>query len=489
VAIVGAGLTGLWTAYYLRRADPALRIAVLEAEVAGFGASGRNGGWCSALFPTSWDRLVADSSEDGARRMHRAMQETVREVGRATEAEGIDADYHRGGTVTLARSRVQLQRLREGVSTAHARGFTEADERMHMIIRRTTVLIGADARVSTEDITGLLEGHDFTVLGMAADGRQIVDAARRLKPDVVVADASMSGLSAIELLHAFAAESLAARVIVLAMLYTATDGIILRHLITYNQNPYFPEQILIRLRYHCQYLVGPLLFAGLFPIALFRTLKTRVITRARIILRRTVFERCVLVVAVYFWLSTLLAAATISKQGASDNYFLEMDVVACWLSGLMVAWVARRATFKPRRAFVYLQMIVVFVLMVQCVSSFRNVAAIARSYQHPTVDRSHEVVNFIKQLPGDVYSEDMIILMQAGKEVPAEPAIISALAEDGKWDESGFIERIKKGQFSAVVIRWSLDNHQRFRAPIARAIEERYYRIDDFSPFKVYLPR
>ena len=83
---------------------------------------------------------------------------------------------------------------------------TEADERMHMIIRRTTVLIGADARVSTEDITGLLEGHDFTVLGMAADGRQIVDAARRLKPDVVVADASMSGLSAIELLHAFAAE-------------------------------------------------------------------------------------------------------------------------------------------------------------------------------------------------------------------------------------------------------------------------------------------
>jgi hypothetical protein len=283
--------------------------------------------------------------------------------------------------------------------------------------------------------------------------------------------------------------STALGLIVLAMLYTATDGIILRHLITYNQNPYFPEQIFIRLRYHCQYLVGPLLFAGLFPLALFRALKTRLITRARIILRRTLFERCVLVVAVYFWLSTLLAAATISKQGASDNYFLEMDVVACWLSGLLVVWLARRASFKPRRAFVYLQMIVVFVLMVQCVTSLRSVAAIARTYRHPAIDRSHEVVNFIKQLPGDVYSEDMIILMQAGKEVPAEPAIISALAEDGKWDESGFVQRIKEGQFSAVVIRWSLDNHQRFREPIARAIEERYYRIDDFYPFKVYLPR
>src|SRR4051794_19329755 len=53
VAIVGAGYTGLWTAYYLSRADPSLRVVVVEAEVAGFGASGRNGGWCSALFPTS----------------------------------------------------------------------------------------------------------------------------------------------------------------------------------------------------------------------------------------------------------------------------------------------------------------------------------------------------------------------------------------------------------------------------------------------------
>ena len=130
VAIVGAGLTGLWTAYYLHRADPTLRIVVLEAEVAGFGASGRNGGWCSALFPTSWQKLVAASSEDGARRMIRAMQETVREVGRAAEAEGIDAHFHRGGTVTLASSQVQLERLREEVASARARGFTEDDERL-----------------------------------------------------------------------------------------------------------------------------------------------------------------------------------------------------------------------------------------------------------------------------------------------------------------------------------------------------------------------
>ena len=45
VCIVGAGYTGLWSAYYLKRAQPDLRIVVLEQRFAGFGASGRNGGW------------------------------------------------------------------------------------------------------------------------------------------------------------------------------------------------------------------------------------------------------------------------------------------------------------------------------------------------------------------------------------------------------------------------------------------------------------
>ncbi len=130
MVIVGAGLTGLWTAYYLAKADPSLRVAVLEQEIAGFGASGRNGGWCSALFPTSWDLLVKPSSTDGALRMHRAMHETVREVGRVAALEGIDADFHQGGTVTLASTPLQLERLRESVRTAHSRGFTEDDQRM-----------------------------------------------------------------------------------------------------------------------------------------------------------------------------------------------------------------------------------------------------------------------------------------------------------------------------------------------------------------------
>jgi len=112
VAIVGAGYTGLWTAYYLAAADPTLRVTVLEASFAGFGASGRNGGWCSGLFPASPVRLARRYGHDRAVAMHRALADTVDEVGRVAAAEGIDCHWAKGGTLTLARSPAQLRRAR-----------------------------------------------------------------------------------------------------------------------------------------------------------------------------------------------------------------------------------------------------------------------------------------------------------------------------------------------------------------------------------------
>jgi glycine/D-amino acid oxidase-like deaminating enzyme len=127
VAIVGAGYTGLWTAYYLSQADPSLRIALLESEVAGFGASGRNGGWCSALYPVSLSTLAAEVGRERAARQYRAMQNTVAEVGRVVTSEQLEADWALGGTITLARSRPQLERAREEVDEARQFGFEAAD--------------------------------------------------------------------------------------------------------------------------------------------------------------------------------------------------------------------------------------------------------------------------------------------------------------------------------------------------------------------------
>ena len=132
VVVVGAGLTGLWTAYYLLREDPSLRLVVLEAETAGFGASGRNGGWCSALFPASLAKVAAlpGSSPVRALAQHQAMRATVDEVLAVADAEGIDARAHKGGTIALARSKAQLRRAHRDVASARAWGRGEDDLRL-----------------------------------------------------------------------------------------------------------------------------------------------------------------------------------------------------------------------------------------------------------------------------------------------------------------------------------------------------------------------
>jgi len=130
VAIAGAGYTGLWTAYYLSLADPGLTIAVCERDIAGFGASGRNGGWCSALFPASLAKLERMAGREAAIAQHRAMQQTVDEVGRVAAAEGIDCHWAKGGTVGLARSSSQLERAKQEVAEARAYGFGQDDLRL-----------------------------------------------------------------------------------------------------------------------------------------------------------------------------------------------------------------------------------------------------------------------------------------------------------------------------------------------------------------------
>src|SRR5215472_12844354 len=130
VAIVGAGLTGMGTAYYLTKADADLRVVLCEREIAGFGASGRNGGWCSALFPASLPKLERISGRESAIAMYRAMQQTVDEVGKVAADEGIDCHWAKGGTVQFARSATQLLRAREEVEQARIYGFGESDLRL-----------------------------------------------------------------------------------------------------------------------------------------------------------------------------------------------------------------------------------------------------------------------------------------------------------------------------------------------------------------------
>ena len=113
VAIVGGGFSGLWTAYYLIRADPTLRVMVIEKDFCGFGASGRNGGWAVGELASGPEKYAQLSSVDAANRLDRAVQDAVDEIGRIADAEGIDCDYAKGGWIRLARNAPQADRQRQ----------------------------------------------------------------------------------------------------------------------------------------------------------------------------------------------------------------------------------------------------------------------------------------------------------------------------------------------------------------------------------------
>jgi glycine/D-amino acid oxidase-like deaminating enzyme len=122
VCIVGGGFTGLWTAYYLKRAAPELEVVVLEREFAGFGASGRNGGWLSHHFAAPRAAVARDHGRDAVVAMQRAMRDTVDEVIAVCERERIEADIVKHGMIRVARGPAQAARLRQSLADDRAWG-------------------------------------------------------------------------------------------------------------------------------------------------------------------------------------------------------------------------------------------------------------------------------------------------------------------------------------------------------------------------------
>lgn len=129
VAIIGGGYTGLWTAYYLKQAAPELDVTVLEAEVVGFGASGRNGGWCVGA---AWgvERLLEDpATRSRGIALQRALFDSVDEVGRVCQAEDIDCHYAKGGTLRVATLPFHADRQQRELARWYEMGFSEDDFR------------------------------------------------------------------------------------------------------------------------------------------------------------------------------------------------------------------------------------------------------------------------------------------------------------------------------------------------------------------------
>lgn len=128
VCIVGAGYSGLWTAYYLKTLQPDLRVCIVEQRFAGFGASGRNGGWLTNSVTGGRSQYVERHGPDAAIAQQRALNETVDEVIDVTRREGIDADVVKGGELEIARTPAQLARLRKAAAEESSWPHTDVVE-------------------------------------------------------------------------------------------------------------------------------------------------------------------------------------------------------------------------------------------------------------------------------------------------------------------------------------------------------------------------
>jgi glycine/D-amino acid oxidase-like deaminating enzyme len=125
VAILGGGYSGLWTAYYLLRANPGLRVAVVEREIAGYGASGRNGGWCSPRFPLSAATMTRRFGPEAARAVLLALQSAVEEIREVCDRESIDACFRSCGTLTVARGAHQVPALKSSLAAYERLGLSK----------------------------------------------------------------------------------------------------------------------------------------------------------------------------------------------------------------------------------------------------------------------------------------------------------------------------------------------------------------------------
>ncbi len=167
VAIVGGGFTGLWTAYHLLCADPSLRVAVVEGEEIGFGASGRNGGFAMTLLDMSLAHLRRNHGDAAARAAHLAVAESVEMIGTTVTDEGIDCEWVHGGLMSVATNVGQMNRLRDDLEAADAMGLEGFRE-----------LSAADARAEVDSPTylgALMEDH-CAVLHPAKLARGLADA-------------------------------------------------------------------------------------------------------------------------------------------------------------------------------------------------------------------------------------------------------------------------------------------------------------------------
>ena len=177
VCIIGAGFTGLWTAYYLKKAAPDLKVIVVEKEFAGFGASGRNGGWCMGTFAWDHERYAKVTSRAAVLDMATHLRGTVAEIQRICEEQGIDADFLPTEELMIASNPAQMARLKAELAHRHEWG---EEARVRELTPQEV-----QQRISIPGVTGALEIAQMARVQSAKLVRGLAEAVERAGVQIV----------------------------------------------------------------------------------------------------------------------------------------------------------------------------------------------------------------------------------------------------------------------------------------------------------------
>jgi len=248
----------------------------------------------------------------------------------------------------------------------------------------------------------------------------------------------------------------------LAWLMWATQGGFLLNIVGYNENPWDWDRL-------GNYFSFQALLAGavVVPAMLLAVWAARRALRKggfRAQVEGSLYRRAVAILVLY-WLLAGLSTLGIAKVGGHYNYFLEFDIASCVLTGLLLT--ARLAVRHKRAWTLALAPQVALILVMLSISS-SDLPTVALRKLH---DRTYrEVLAAVQQTPGDVYAEDISILIRSGKEPPAEAAIIVALAAAGAWDERPFLAMLEQQRFGALI----LPNLSFYSSGFSSAVQRRY---------------
>jgi hypothetical protein len=267
-----------------------------------------------------------------------------------------------------------------------------------------------------------------------------------------------------------------------------THGAALLNLFAYNKNPFSFLSMFGIIEINVFTMAPIAAIAVALPIA--GALRMASVPRARLLtvlrnwLKQSMTRRCAAICSLHL-VAAFLLSFLCGKRGSNYNYFLEWNIACCVPVAMVVAFLlAQRGRRARASQIAALAVVLLFSNGGGVALGERLRRPVPWSYPRETA----LVIDYLQALPGPVYSENMTILAQSRKEVWAEPAIITVLAQSGSWNQADFLNRIRAGFFSAVIVTTSLDNTNRFTPEVREEVEHAYHFDRRFGAYQIYVP-